>query len=128
MAGALKVLAGPLPPPDRFEGNDEAGDQAFALYGRSIDIKATLDYWDDNVDVYKTRLARGQTVSVSVEGPPGTDTNLMLWRPGTQIVETQSLAGQIVIQSQRVTQSVAGRAERALPASRGRSPGGTTSR
>ena len=105
IAGALKVLAGPLPPPDHFEGNDQAGDQAFALYGRSIDIKATLDYWDDNVDVYKTRLTRGQTVSVSVEGPPGTDTNLMLWRPGTKIVETQSLAGQIVIQSQRVTQS-----------------------
>lgn len=105
VAGALKVLSGPLPPADRYEGNDQAGDQAFALYGRRIDVKATLDYWDDNVDVYKTRLERGQTVSVSVEGPSGTDTNLMLWRPGTQIVETQSLAGQIVIQSQRVTQS-----------------------
>lgn len=105
IAAALRALAGPVPSPDRYEGNDQAGDQAFTVYGRTIELKATLDYWDDNVDVYRTRLKAGQTVSVSVEGPVGTDTNLMLWRPGTKVVETQSLAGQIVIQSQRVTQS-----------------------
>ena len=60
---------GPLPPRDRYEGNDEAGNQAFALYGRSIDIKATLDYWDDNIDVYRIRLKKGQTVAVSLQGP-----------------------------------------------------------
>ena len=104
---ALKALAGPLPAPDRYESNDQAGDQAFALYGRSNDIRASLDYWDDNVDVYRTHLHKGQTISVSVSGPAGTDTNLILWRPGTQIVESPSgsLAGQVAIQAGRVTQS-----------------------
>ena len=108
VAAALKALSGPIPSPDRYESNDQAGDRAFALYGRSIDLKATLDYWDDNVDVYRTQLRRGQTISASVQGPAGTDTNLMLWRPGTQIVEApdSSLGRQVVIQAQRVTQSV----------------------
>lgn len=108
VAAALKALSGPIPSPDRYESNDQAGDRAFAVYGRSIDLRATLDYWDDNVDVYRTQLRRGQTISASVQGPAGTDTNLMLWRPGTQIVEApdSSLGRQVVIQAQRVTQSV----------------------
>jgi hypothetical protein len=105
VAAALKALTGPIPPRDRFEGNDEAGDQAYALYGRSIDVKATLDYWDDNIDVYRVRLRRGQTVSVSLHGPPGTDTNLVLWRPGTQIVDAPSFGQQAALQAWRVTQS-----------------------
>jgi hypothetical protein len=105
VAAALKALTGPAPPRDRFEGNDEAGDQAFSLYGRSIDIRATLDYWDDNIDVYRIRLRKGQTVSVSLRGPAGTDTNLILWRPGTQLVEAQSIGQQAALQAWRLTQS-----------------------
>ncbi len=105
VAAALKALTGPLPPRDRYEGNDEAGDQAYALFGRSIDVKATLDYWDDNIDVYKVRLRRGQTMSVSLRGPSGTDTNLILWRPGTQMVEAASFGQQAALQAWRVTQS-----------------------
>jgi hypothetical protein len=105
VAAALKALTGPLPPRDRYEGNDEAGDQAYALFGRSIDVKATLDYWDDNIDVYKVRLRGGQTVSISLRGPAGTDTNLILWRPGTQMVEAASFGQQAALQAWRVTQS-----------------------
>jgi subtilisin family serine protease len=105
VTAALKALTGPLPPRDRYEGNDQAGDQAFTLYGSSIDVKATLDYWDDNVDVYKVRLRRGQTMSVSLRGSAGTDTNLVLWRPGTQIVEAASFGEQAALQAFRVTQS-----------------------
>jgi subtilisin family serine protease len=105
VAAALKALTGPLPPRDRYEGNDEAGDQAFALFGRSIDVKATLDYWDDNIDVYKVRLRRAQTVSVWLRGPSGTDTNLILWRPGTQIVEAASFGQQAALQAWRLMQS-----------------------
>ncbi len=102
---ALTQLVGPLPPPDRYESNDQAGDQAFTLYGRSIDVKATLDYWDDNLDVYRVRMQKGQTMAVSLHGPPGTDTNLILWRPGTQAVDSPSLGRQAALQSNRVTQS-----------------------
>ena len=53
----------PLPPTDRFEPNDKSS-QAHRLWGRRPDIAATLDYWDDPVDVYRVRLARGQHLHV----------------------------------------------------------------
>jgi hypothetical protein len=101
IASALKALGGPIPAPDRYESNDDAGSRAFTLYGRSIEVSATLDFWDDNIDVYRVRLKKGQTIAVSLRGPAGTDTNLVLWRPGTQQVEGLSPA----LQSRRVTQS-----------------------
>jgi hypothetical protein len=101
VAAAVKALSGPLPPPDRYESNDDAGTRAFSLYGRSIDLSATLDFWDDQIDVYRVRLRKGQTVAVSVRGPSGTDTNLVLWRPGTVHVEGLSPE----LQARRVTES-----------------------
>jgi subtilisin family serine protease len=101
VASALRALSGPLPAPDRYEGNDDAGDRAFTLYGRSIDVNATLDFWDDQIDVYRIRLKKGQTVAVSLRGPAGTDTNLVLWSPGTTQVEGLSAT----LQARRVTQS-----------------------
>ncbi len=101
VAAALRALAGPLPPPDRYEGNDDAGTKAFTLYGRAIEVTATLDFWDDQIDVYRVRLRLGQTVSVSLRGPTGTDAGLVLWRPGTHHVEGLSPK----LQSRRVTQS-----------------------
>ncbi len=101
VTAALRALSGPLPAPDRYEGNDDAGDLAFTLYGRSIDVSATLDFWDDQIDVYRIRLRKGQTVAVSLRGPAGTDTNLALWSPGTKQVEGLSAT----LQARRVTQS-----------------------
>jgi Subtilase family len=101
VAAALKALTGQLPPPDHYESNDNAGTHAFSLYGRSIVVNATLDYWDDQIDVYRVRLARGQTISVSLRGPAGTDSNLILWRPGTQQVEGLSPA----LQARRLAES-----------------------
>jgi subtilisin family serine protease len=88
VTAALKQLlsAGP-PPPDRFEPNDDAGKDAAALWGRRSRLQATLDFWDDQNDVYAIRLKRRQRVYVSVRGPAGTDTNLILWRPGTAQVD-----------------------------------------
>jgi hypothetical protein len=91
-----------MPPADRYESNDDAGARAFTLWGSSIDVTATLDFWDDQIDVYKVRLRKGQTVAVSLHGPPGTDTALALWRPGTERVEGLSPK----LQSRRLTQSV----------------------
>lgn len=101
VTAALKALDGPLPAPDRYETNDDAGDRAFTVYGRFIDVSATVDFWDDQIDVYRVRLKKGQTIAVSLRGPAGTDTNLVLWKPGTQRVEGLSPE----LQERRATQS-----------------------
>ena len=62
----------PIPPRDRFETNDEAGGDARTLYGPRPALEATLDYWDDQIDVYAIRLRNGQPVSVWLRGPAGT--------------------------------------------------------
>jgi subtilisin family serine protease len=92
IAKALEALQGPLPAPDRFESNDDAGAQATPLKVPSADFVASLDYWDDPLDVYKTHLRKGQRITVTLDGPKGSDTNLVLWKPGTQRVEGLSLS------------------------------------
>jgi subtilisin family serine protease len=51
--------SGPLPPPDRLEPNDKPS-LARKLWGNRPQVNATLDRWDDPVDVYSVRLERGQ--------------------------------------------------------------------
>ena len=88
VTAAVGELAEPLPPRDSYEPNDDAGDdQATTLWGSIRRIEATVDFWDDQSDVYRIKLRRGQAVYVSVRGPTGTDTNLILWRPGTTHVD-----------------------------------------
>jgi subtilisin family serine protease len=81
--GALTSGA-PLPAPDRFEPNDVVP-QAHTLWGTRRSLAATLDYWDDRVDVYRVRLARGQELQASgLAHWPGAKIGLILWRPGTK--------------------------------------------
>jgi subtilisin family serine protease len=87
IAKAVGALAGPLPVPDRFETNDDAGASAAVVWGRTATIRATLDFWDDQVDVYRVKLLRGQTATAVVRGPARANTDLVLWRPGTRTVE-----------------------------------------
>ena len=47
-------------------------------------ILASVDYWDDRYDVYRVQLRRGERIRVSVQGKAGTDTNLVLWKPGVR--------------------------------------------
>jgi subtilisin family serine protease len=86
VANALASLGGPLPPADRYETNDDAGTQAFTLWGRTIRTRATIDYWDDPVDVYRVRLLAGQRLVAAVRGPGRAEIALSLWRPGTTSV------------------------------------------
>jgi subtilisin family serine protease len=102
IAKALAALQGPLPAADSFESNDDAGAQATPLKVPRADFVASLDYWDDPLDVYKTHLRKGQRITVTLEGPKGSDTNLVLWKPGTQRVEGLSLS----LLRQRAAQSV----------------------
>jgi Subtilase family len=71
-----------LPTSDAYEPNDDAGTAAYSLKGlRKID--ATIDFWDDPIDVYAITLRKGQTLFARLgEGAPPR-TSLLLWRPGT---------------------------------------------
>jgi stage II sporulation protein D len=102
VTAALESLSEPLPPADSYESNDDAGLRAATVYGRERTVKATLDFWDDQVDVYRVNVARGDTLKVFLRGPQETQTNLILWRPGTEHVEGLSAD----LQRRRVTQSV----------------------
>ena len=87
LTAALRALSGPIPPRDRLEPNDDAGDDAAMLWGRKRRIEATLDFWDDQSDVYAVKLTRKQRLDISLRGPAGTDANLIVWKPGTKHVD-----------------------------------------
>ncbi len=83
VAAAIHSLRGPLPPPDRFEPNDDAGRDAQIVFSGSLVGRATLDTWDDPNDVYSIKLRRGQGISVRVRSG-NLDTSIVLWKPGLQ--------------------------------------------
>jgi subtilisin family serine protease len=89
--GSLDVLkavnflssGNPLPPSDRFEPNDSAS-EAHTLWGSHAGFDATLDFWDDPVDVYRVKLSAGERLRARVAaGWLNASVNLTLWRPGT---------------------------------------------
>jgi len=89
VAAAIAALSLRLPASDAFETNDEAGRQAFSLSGVTRRITATVDFWDDQDDVYAVRLKRNEPVYVGVTGfDPTADLSLALWLPGTPSVES----------------------------------------
>ena len=85
---ALRALELPLPAPDRFESNDDAGPRAYPLAGAQRRLTATVDFWDDQDDVYAIRLRRGQVVHLGLAGEDVVDDlSLALWSPKTRSVE-----------------------------------------
>jgi Subtilase family len=88
VAKAVGALSGPLPAPDEFEPNDQAGPDAHVLWGTAQHVAATLDYYDDPVDVYRIVLRKQQTLELTVAASwPGANVALELWRPGTRKVD-----------------------------------------
>jgi hypothetical protein len=83
---AVAALDGVLPAPDRLEPNDDAGAKAVKLRASVKSLKATLDFWDDQIDVYRVYLRRRQRLRLTLEGPAGANSNLLLWKPGTKSV------------------------------------------
>jgi subtilisin family serine protease len=84
---AAVTWGGRVPPPDRYETNDNAGARAFALSNRKRSLQASVDYWDDPNDVYAVRLKRRQRITLSLAGPTKVDLNLALWKPGTTRID-----------------------------------------
>jgi subtilisin family serine protease len=83
IAAALNLLdAGKLPTPDAYEPNDDAGSFAHPL-GALRGLTATLDYWDDPVDVYSIKLAKGEEIFARLGRATAAPTSLSLWKPGT---------------------------------------------
>ncbi len=94
-AGALHVanaahrvaFARALPPRDALEPNDDAAAQARKLvFGRARTVAATLSRYDDELDVYRVYLRRGQQFRATLRGPRGADFDLLLFRPGTRTI------------------------------------------
>jgi hypothetical protein len=85
-AALARLMSGaPLPIPDAYEPNDDAGIWAHP-FGPARKIIATLDYWDDQIDVYSIKLFKGERLYARLS--PGTPAavKLMLWKPGTKHV------------------------------------------
>jgi hypothetical protein len=84
-----------LPPPDHFEPNDDAGAHAARIgRRRSVTRRATIDFWNDQNDVYAVRLKKGERLRVALFGKPGVDVNLALWNPGTRrLDDVRALSG-----------------------------------
>jgi subtilisin family serine protease len=85
VAKAVEALAGPLPPPDRYESNDDAGSQAWTVWGKKDRLQATVDYWDDPVDVYRIALQPHEFLRAKLAA--GAGLALELWQPRTVHVD-----------------------------------------
>jgi thermitase len=86
---AMRLLSGRLPPADRYEPNDDAGSRAVRVRGARRALTATLHRYDDFMDVYRMWLRRGQRAVFRLNGPAGSNTNLILWEPGTRSVDAR---------------------------------------
>ena len=95
--GRLNVAAavgypGRLAAIDRAEPNDDAGARSFRVRRPTVNRTASLDFWDDQNDVYAVRLRRGGRIVASLSRASA-NVSLVLWKPGTRRVsERRSLA------------------------------------
>ncbi len=98
------TVGGPLPVADRFESNDDAGAQAHRLSGASPLVRATIDAFDDPIDVYAVHLDAGQRVTLQLSGLAGKPL-LALWRTGiervTDVTEIAVRTGRVLAYRQR---------------------------
>jgi subtilisin family serine protease len=87
----------PLPRPDTLEPNDDAGTWSHALPPLPRTVEATLDYWDDDVDVYRVALRAGQTVYARLTREAAGSVSLALWKPGTGRLEGAPASSRVAV-------------------------------
>jgi subtilisin family serine protease len=91
VAAAIAALSKPLPPRDRYETNDDAASRSARISVRSGTagiVRATVDFWDDQDDVYALRLERGKRVYLGLTAAQReADLSLALWLPETRFIE-----------------------------------------
>ncbi|HET7648361.1 MAG TPA: S8 family serine peptidase [Gaiellaceae bacterium] len=79
----LVLAGGPLPARDFEETNDDAGTQAYPLWGKERKVRATVDAYDDPTDVYRVLVTKREQLKARLTSTsPGTNLRLSLWRPG----------------------------------------------
>ena len=108
IASALTRLTSTLtlPRPDRYEPNDDAGVWAHTLPASRHAVDASLDYWDDNVDVYRVRLFPGQRLFARLTPAAAARIRLQLWAPGTDHVDTLDVRSVRLADSRQVGRQV----------------------
>jgi subtilisin family serine protease len=78
---ALVNSGAPLPPPDRYEPNNNLS-QAYPLWGKNRTLSATVDRYENPLDVFRTQLARGERlVANTVTHAPHQSVDLILRPP-----------------------------------------------
>lgn len=88
VAAAIAALGKRLPERDFYETNDDLGTRAYIAYGSNRRIQATVDFWDDQDDVYAIELGRNQPVYVGLTGAdPSVDLSLGFWLPQARSIE-----------------------------------------
>ena len=91
VAAAVAALSRRLPERDYYETNDDLGSRAYVTFGANRRLQATVDFWDDQDDVYAIQLDRNQPVYVGLTGEDTTvDLSLALWTPKARSVENVS--------------------------------------
>ncbi len=88
VAAAIAALDEPLPPRDFYEANDDLGVRAYPVPGTNRRLRARVDFWDDQDDVYAIRLNRNQPVYVGLTGADvSVDLSLAFWLPRATSLE-----------------------------------------
>jgi subtilisin family serine protease len=78
---AVAALATP-PARDFYETNDDLGPRSYPVVGSDLRLRARVDFWDDQDDVYAIHLNRNQPVYVGLTGADrSVDLSLAVWRP-----------------------------------------------
>ena len=101
--GRLNIAAavgypGRLAPIDRTEPNDDAGARSFRVRKPTVNRNASLDFWDDQNDVYAVRLRRGGRLVATLSRATA-NVSLVLWKPGTQGVNKRRSLANVAAQS-----------------------------
>ena len=93
--GAGVRSSGPIPPADRYEANDDAGDEAFALYGRSRRSRRRSTSGTTRSTSTASSCARVRPSRSSLAGRPGTRHEPDPLAAGHAAVEAVGLLGQV---------------------------------
>ncbi len=94
---ALATDGAVLPPLDAYEPNDDAGPFSHALPPLPRTFSATLDYWDDDRDVYRVVLKPGQRLFARLSTVTAGRVSLELWSPHTQRIEGAAASLQLAV-------------------------------
>ena len=99
VAAAVDSPSNRIPAIDRFEPNDDARGRSVPVRGPTklgVNLRASVDYWDDQDDVYAIRLRKNGRLAATLDGKAEVDMNLFLWRPETtRIKDARSLSGAV---------------------------------